>query len=111
MVTGATDGIGKQYALQLAAKGFNIGLVARNPEKLEKVAKEIEEAYKVETKQVVFDFDTHYTEEVVKEYQEKLQVFDQVSVLVNNAGVGSFEPADVLDVSKATTTINVNIFS
>lgn len=41
MVTGSTDGIGKSYAKELAKKGMNILLVARNMEKLQKVAEEI----------------------------------------------------------------------
>lgn len=41
MVTGATDGIGKSYAKQLAKQGFNIILISRTQAKLESVAKEI----------------------------------------------------------------------
>lgn len=41
VVTGASDGIGKEFALQLAAAGFNILLVARNQEALTSVAAEI----------------------------------------------------------------------
>ena len=41
VVTGASDGIGKEYALQLAKAGFNILLVSRTAEKLESVASEI----------------------------------------------------------------------
>lgn len=41
VVTGATDGIGKQYAKELAARGINIVLVSRNAVKLHAVAAEI----------------------------------------------------------------------
>ena len=41
VVTGASDGIGKEYALQLAAKGLNIFLVSRTESKLQSVAEEI----------------------------------------------------------------------
>lgn len=41
MVTGATDGIGKSYARQLAKQGFNIILISRTQAKLETVAAEI----------------------------------------------------------------------
>lgn len=41
VVTGASDGIGREFALQLAKAGFNILLAARNPEKLATVASEI----------------------------------------------------------------------
>jgi hypothetical protein len=40
-VSGASDGIGREFALQLARKGFNIFLIGRNREKLSKVQKEI----------------------------------------------------------------------
>ncbi|KAI9502880.1 hypothetical protein BX070DRAFT_235291 [Coemansia spiralis] len=42
VVTGCTDGIGKEMALQLADKGFNIILLSRTPEKLEQVKQGIE---------------------------------------------------------------------
>ncbi|KAJ1821646.1 hypothetical protein LPJ60_002489, partial [Coemansia sp. RSA 2675] len=41
VVTGCTDGIGKEMALQLADKGFNIILLSRTPAKLESVKEEI----------------------------------------------------------------------
>ena len=42
--------------MELAKSGFNIILMARNREKLEEVAKEINDAHNVETKVIVFDF-------------------------------------------------------
>ena len=45
VVTGATDGIGKEFALQLARKGFNILLVSRSEDKLKAVTNEIGELY------------------------------------------------------------------
>ena len=49
-VTGCTDGIGLQYAFQLAAKGFDIVLIGRSKEKLETVSKEIIAKFLVKTK-------------------------------------------------------------
>ena len=43
VVTGATDGIGKEFALQLAKAGFGIILVSRTESKLKSVAEEIGE--------------------------------------------------------------------
>lgn len=40
-MTGSTDGIGKEYAKQLAQRGVNIVLVARNESKLIQVSREI----------------------------------------------------------------------
>jgi len=41
VVTGSTDGIGKEYAKELAKRGLNIVLISRNINKLEKIASEI----------------------------------------------------------------------
>lgn len=41
VVTGASDGIGKEFAIQLASAGFNVLLVARNSEMLNDVAAKI----------------------------------------------------------------------
>jgi len=41
VVTGATDGIGKAYAVELGRRGLNIVLISRSAEKLQAVAQEI----------------------------------------------------------------------
>lgn len=41
MITGCTDGIGRQYAFELASRGINIVLISRTELKLVKVANEI----------------------------------------------------------------------
>ena len=60
LVTGASDGIGKEYCLQLAQKGFNVCLVSRTREKLEAVEKEIKSKTSgsgVQTCLIQFDFE------------------------------------------------------
>ncbi|XP_076799832.1 very-long-chain 3-oxoacyl-CoA reductase-like [Clavelina lepadiformis] len=47
LVTGATDGIGKETAIQLASRGQNIVLISRSEEKLRNVANEIESKHNV----------------------------------------------------------------
>lgn len=41
VVTGSTDGVGKQYAFELAARDMNLVLISRNIEKLKNTAQEI----------------------------------------------------------------------
>ncbi len=55
IVTGSSDGIGREFAIQLAAKKLNVVLAARRLEKLEAVTKECQ-AKGVEAKVVVCDF-------------------------------------------------------
>ena len=56
VVTGGSDGIGLAMCHNLAAQGFNICIVARNPSKMEGCRQEIEKRTKVKTMQVVADF-------------------------------------------------------
>lgn len=84
MVTGASDGIGKEYAQQLAGKGFNILLVSRTKSKLDTLASELQSKYNVQTKVLAMDFaanrDTDYAS--LKELVNGLDI----SILVNNVG-------------------------
>ena len=62
VVTGSTDGIGKAVALELASRGFNIALIARNIDKLKDTAKECQQKGNasargnIDTRVIVFDF-------------------------------------------------------
>lgn len=97
LVTGSTDGIGKGIAYELAKRGINIVLVSRNPDKLKKVANEIESRFDVETKCVTFDFSR--PDNVVKTGDPVSSFYDAISdaieeldigILVNNVGIGAF---------------------
>lgn len=112
LVTGASDGIGKQYAIELAKSGFDIILMARNQEKTQGVADEISKTYGVQTRVIVFDFSTLSTEESIKDLENllraKLHQVD-VSVLVNNVGVTKFAPFHETNWEEHMKQINVNV--
>ena len=55
-MTGATDGIGLEFAKQLAKEGFNICLVSRTESKLKKVVDEELKQFNVKTQIVIGDF-------------------------------------------------------
>ncbi|RAK93051.1 ketoreductase [Aspergillus costaricaensis CBS 115574] len=85
VVTGASDGLGKEFALQLARADFNILLVSRTASKLDTLSNEITSKFpSVQTKTLAMDFarndDSDY--EKLKELVDGLDV----SVLVNNVG-------------------------
>jgi len=85
LVTGASDGLGKEYALQLAQKGYNILLVSRTQSKLDTLASEIQTKYNVETKTVAMDFAANKD----KDFDNiQTQIKDlEVSILINNVGL------------------------
>jgi len=84
LVTGATDGIGREFARQLAKAGFNIVLVSRSSEKLAAAANEIEGEYKVSSKIYSIDF----SKADVKAFDGLAETINglDISVLVNNVG-------------------------
>ncbi|XP_016966329.1 hydroxysteroid dehydrogenase-like protein 1 [Drosophila biarmipes] len=84
VVTGATDGIGKEYARELARQGLNLVLISRTQAKLIAVTNEIESQYKVKIKWIVADFAKGRE---VYEHIEKELAGIEVSILVNNVGM------------------------
>lgn len=112
LVTGCTDGIGKQYARQLAACGCDIVLVSRSLDKLKATAEELEKDYQVATKIIQADFseDDSIYENIQKEIADL-----EIGTLVNNVGVSYTYPEYFLDIpdwDKMTTTlIRANIVS
>lgn len=85
LVTGATDGIGREFAMQLAAKGFNIVLASRTPAKLTELAREIELAH-VGIKTCTQAIDFSQPSELQYEELARKTLHLDVAVLVNNVG-------------------------
>ncbi|EJD35644.1 NAD(P)-binding protein [Auricularia subglabra TFB-10046 SS5] len=87
VVTGASDGLGREFALQLAEKGFNVALVSRTASKLDKVAQEIAAlpGEKVSIIQHPIDFAKAGEQEWAR-LEAALTPLD-IGVLVNNAGL------------------------
>jgi len=55
LITGASDGIGKGYAEELARAGFNLIIVSRTQSKLQDLANKIKEEFKVQVSSVAID--------------------------------------------------------
>lgn len=93
LVTGASSGIGRAFALDLASRGMNIILVARNRKKLEQVAAECES---LQRKTYLCSVDLTQPNAVQKLYN--LVSEKEVGVLINNAGIvarGAFWDIDL----------------
>lgn len=84
---GATDGIGKAYALALAKQGLSIMLISRTETKLQDVQKEIEsKGYDgVEVKYVVCDY-SNFDQKAQNTVNAAITDLD-IGVLINNVGV------------------------
>lgn len=82
LVTGASSGIGAEFAKLTAGKGINVVLVARRKDALNKLAKEINDQFRVDTQVVVADLATEDGIETVIRETRALEI----GLLINNAG-------------------------
>ncbi|XP_053692408.1 hydroxysteroid dehydrogenase-like protein 1 [Sabethes cyaneus] len=108
VITGSSDGIGKQYAINLASKGMNVFLISRTESKLAELAEQIRSQYSVDVQWMAIDF------------SQGVQIFETIrksisgltiGILVNNVAVGQdylleFERFCTQDVQQ---TISVNV--
>ena len=84
LITGATAGIGESFSRLLAAKGFNLVLVARDLPRLTERATALEVNYKIETKIIQADLATDAGCQRIESFVTE----NEVEVLINNAGFG-----------------------
>jgi hypothetical protein len=88
LITGASSGIGKEMAVQLAAKKYNLILVARSVDKLQQLQKDLSAAYGVEVQYLVKDLSQPTL--AIELFNDVKQQNFVVSHLVNNAGFGGY---------------------
>ncbi len=88
LITGASQGIGKELAKVFASNGYNLVLVARNEESLHKVKVEIEDAYAVSVCCVCKDLTMK--DAAMDVYNDCKQMNLTIDCLVNNVGIGDF---------------------
>jgi len=89
IITGATNGLGRLAALELARQGVHLGVIARSTSKIDELRGEIEEiapGTRVES----FVVDLSLLRDVRRIGQVISARYDRISVLINNAGVHAF---------------------
>lgn len=105
LVTGASSGIGRALARELASRGYGVTLVARREERLRKLADELSGAHGIRAEVLVCDLADPAALEALPSRVDELG--RRVDVLVNNAGFGSYGPFVELDAAREVEQVRV----
>jgi short-subunit dehydrogenase len=109
LITGASGGIGYEFAKIAASKGYNIVLVARSKEKLEKIRDEIKEKYPV--KVWIFAHDLSNPDTLPELIEEIDNLSLEIAILINNAGFGDYGKYLETSRGKELQMINLNVYA
>ena len=105
LVTGASAGIGREFARQLAGNGLNLILVSRSEERLEQLGEDLVATHPISVRTIPIDLGRAGATEVLEEATADLEI----GLLVNNAGVethGAFLKSS-LEAENALLRLNV----
>lgn len=101
LITGASSGIGKSFAMEYAKRGYDLVLVARNNDKLVKVKDSISEDINIDI--VSMDLGN------VDNCYELFKKYSDIDILINNAGFGLFGEFTNTNIDKEIQMIDTNV--
>jgi len=107
LITGASSGLGEEFARQLAAWGANLVLVARSADKLKRLAAAVQRQWKVEV--TVLPADLSSTEEVSRLISGVKNRGIKSTSWINNAGFGLFENFLATPLQPQMAQVDVNV--
>ncbi len=109
LITGASSGLGEEFAKQLAGRGCDVVLVARSEDKLNRLAESLHRQHKVQTTVIAADLSSS---EAVDRVVANVQGSGiKIDLLVNNAGLGVFQNFLDTPVQRQTEQVDVNVRS
>lgn len=107
MVTGASTGLGREFALSLAEKGFQLFLIARDAERLQSLTNLIESRSGVKCQFLNLDLAIPGSPKTLYEYCRTHQITP--TIVINNAGFGVWGPFRSLDANRMSEMIQLNV--
>ncbi len=107
LVTGASGGIGEDLARELAARKYNLVLVARSTDKLEALGHELRQRHGIESTIISMDLSSPDAAEQLSHELETRKL--SIDVLVNNAGFADYGEFWTLDTNKTAQMLHLNI--
>ncbi|WP_138500563.1 SDR family NAD(P)-dependent oxidoreductase [Nostoc sp. PA-18-2419] len=109
LITGASSGIGKAFAQELAARKANLVLVARSEEKLNQLAKELKEQFKIQVDVIVKDLTEPNAAAAVFDVTKAKEL--TIDLLINNAGFGDYGDFAESDGERQVKIVQLNILA
>lgn len=107
LITGATGGLGSEFAKIHASKGGDLLLIGRNQEKLNGLKKELESAYHVTVMTFAIDLSTEDAAERIYKYTREKKL--SVEYLINNAGFGGRGEFHTRTMEQDMSMLSVNV--
>lgn len=109
LITGASTGIGAEFAKQYAAKKKSLILVARSQDKLCTLAQDLQQAFGIEVKTFAQDLSKPDGAERVFEFCKAQNV--EIDLLINNAGVGLSQKFQYQQLAEIESMIRLNLLT
>ena len=107
VITGASGGIGYELAKVFAQNEFNLILVARSTDRLQKIGEDFTNQYNIRV--FAFAYDLSVVNEIDAFYNEVKSRKLDVSILINNAGFGYWGPFELFDPTRQVKMLNLNV--
>lgn len=107
IVTGGSKGIGKEMALELAKKGYDILLIARNESELNITKEELKSKFNINVSCLALDMSQPNAPKQIFDWVSNQNI--SVSVLVNNAGYGLWGYFDQISIENQQSMMLLNI--
>lgn len=109
LITGASSGIGLELAHVYASRGYNLVIVARDQDKLYKVAKTLTREYGQQVEAITLDLTAPKAIDTLMRHLHKEKI--QIDTLINNAGFGLFGAAIDTDFKVERDIVELNVLA